>query len=68
MLQGSVAGFDQFSLALERGGQPQLVYKHAISTLQPDKVLNLTGEVSTDESTGMSTETPTDEPISESED
>lgn len=35
MLQGAVAGFDQFSLILERGGQVQLVYKHAISTLQP---------------------------------
>jgi RNA chaperone Hfq len=35
MLQGAVAGFDQFSLVLERGGQVQLVYKHAISTLQP---------------------------------
>jgi host factor-I protein len=35
MLQGVVSGFDQFSLVLERGGQIQLVYKHAISTLQP---------------------------------
>ena len=33
MLQGTVTGFDQFSLVLERGGQMQLVYKHAISTL-----------------------------------
>lgn len=41
MLQGSVTGFDQFSLVLERGGQIQLVYKHAISTLQPAHPLNL---------------------------
>jgi len=41
MLQGSVTGFDQFSLVLERGGQIQLVYKHAISTLQPASPLNL---------------------------
>ena len=41
MLQGSVAGFDQFSLLLERGGQVQLVYKHAISTLQPMRPLKL---------------------------
>jgi host factor-I protein len=41
MLQGSVTGFDQFSLILERGGQLQLVYKHAISTLQPAHPLNL---------------------------
>jgi host factor-I protein len=46
MLQGSVAGFDQFSLVLERGGQVQLVYKHAISTLQPGHALNLGGETS----------------------
>jgi host factor-I protein len=44
MLQGSVIGFDQFSLALERGGQIQLVYKHAISTLQPAHPLNLEAE------------------------
>jgi host factor-I protein len=41
MLQGSVAGHDQFSLLLERGGQVQLVYKHAISTLQPARPLTL---------------------------
>jgi host factor-I protein len=44
MLQGHVAGFDQFALLLERGGQIQLVYKHAISTLQPAHALNLGGE------------------------
>jgi host factor-I protein len=44
MLQGTVSGFDQFSLVLERGGQVQLVYKHAISTLQPARALNLGGE------------------------
>lgn len=44
MLQGAVTGFDQFSLVLERGGQIQLVYKHAISTLQPAHPLKLGGE------------------------
>src|SRR5438105_11964682 len=44
MLQGSVTGFDQFSLVLERGGQIQLVYKHAISTLQPAHPLDLEPE------------------------
>ena len=44
MLQGAVAGFDQFSLVLERGGQVQLVYKHAISTMQPGHPLKLAGE------------------------
>ena len=41
MLQGAVSAFDQFSLLLERGGQVQLVYKHAISTLQPEHALKL---------------------------
>ncbi|HLO19419.1 MAG TPA: RNA chaperone Hfq, partial [Sphingomicrobium sp.] len=41
--QGAVTGFDQFSLVLERGGQVQLVYKHAISTLQPAHPLDLGG-------------------------
>ena len=44
MLQGAVAGYDQFSLVLERAGQVQLVYKHAISTLQPANALNLEGD------------------------
>jgi len=49
MLQGSVTGFDQFSLVLECGGQIQLVYKHAISTLQPAHPLNLGASESGDE-------------------
>ena len=49
MLQGAVAGFDQFSLVLERGGQVQLVYKHAISTLQPGHPLDLAGEAQAEE-------------------
>jgi host factor-I protein len=44
MLQGSVTGFDQFSLLLERSGQAQLVYKHAMSTVQPATPLKLDGE------------------------
>ena len=41
MLQGMVTGFDQFAVLLERGPQAQLVYKHAISTLQPARALKL---------------------------
>jgi host factor-I protein len=44
MLQGAVTAYDQFSLLLERGGQVQLVYKHAISTLQPAHPLTLGAE------------------------
>ncbi|WP_118857155.1 RNA chaperone Hfq [Sphingomonas mesophila] len=41
MLQGRVGGFDPFVLLLERDGQWQMVYKHAISTLQPAAPLRL---------------------------
>jgi len=49
MLQGAVTAFDQFSLLLERSGRIQLVYKHAISTLQPDHALKLEREPAPDE-------------------
>ncbi len=49
MLQGIVAGFDQFSVLLERGGQVQIVYKHAMSTLQPAHPLDLGGAHAEDE-------------------
>ena len=49
MWQGAVAGFDQFWLVLERGGQVQLVYKHAISAMQPGHPLNLAGESQAEE-------------------
>ena len=49
MLQGCVAAHDQFSLLLERAAQVQLVYKHAISTLQPEHPLSLGGEAAADE-------------------
>jgi host factor-I protein len=43
MLQGVVDGFDQFCILLERGGHVQIVYKHAVSTLQPAHALDLGG-------------------------
>ena len=49
MLQGSVTGFDQFSVLLERGSQAQLVYKHSISTVQPQTMLKLDGEEAVDD-------------------
>ena len=61
MLQGTVAGYDQFALLLERGGQVQLVYKHAISTLQPGQALNL------EPKPGGTAEVPAAEPSAESE-
>lgn len=41
MLQGKISGFDQFALLVERGEQMQMVYKHALSTLQPARPLSL---------------------------
>ena len=42
MLQGHIASFDLFCMLLERERQVQLVYKHAISTVQPNGPINLT--------------------------
>lgn len=40
MLQGQIAGFDLFCMLLQREGMAQLVYKHAVSTIQPARPLN----------------------------
>jgi host factor-I protein len=44
MLQGQIAGFDLFCMLLQREGMAQLVYKHAVSTIQPSRPLNLADE------------------------
>ena len=41
MLQGEINAFDLFCMLLNRDGLSQLVYKHAISTVQPDRPINL---------------------------
>jgi host factor-I protein len=41
MLQGEIAAYDLFCMMLRRDGMSQLVYKHAISTVQPLHPLNL---------------------------
>jgi len=41
MLQGEVLAFNRFSMLLGRGDQMQLVYKHAVSTIQPHRSLSL---------------------------
>ena len=41
MLQGEIAAFDLFCMLLERDGLCQLVYKHAISTVQPEHPVSL---------------------------
>ena len=44
MLQGAIAGFDLFCMLLQRDNVVQLVYKHAVSTIQPAHPLNLAEE------------------------
>ena len=44
MLQGHIAAFDLFCMLLQRDGLSQLVYKHAVSTIQPARPLNLAEE------------------------
>lgn len=44
MLQGAIAAYDLFCMLLERDGFVQLAYKHAVSTIQPDKHVDLSGE------------------------
>lgn len=40
-LKGIVKGFDNYTIILDSEGKQQLVYKHAISTLIPQKPINL---------------------------
>lgn len=40
-LKGIVRGFDNFTVVLDSDGRQQLVYKHAISTISPMKIVNL---------------------------
>ncbi|WP_373487106.1 RNA chaperone Hfq [Blastomonas sp.] len=44
MLQGKVAAYDLFCMLLEREGMAQLAYKHAVSTVQPNGPIDLTGD------------------------
>ena len=49
MLQGNIAAFDLFCMLLHRDGMSQLVYKHAVSTIQPARPLNLADETAAPE-------------------
>jgi host factor-I protein len=40
MLQGEILAFDLFCMLLQRDNMSQLVYKHAISTIQPERPVN----------------------------
>lgn len=44
-IKGMVKGFDNFTVIIDSMGKQQLVYKHAISTITPSRILeNLGGD------------------------
>ncbi len=40
-LQGVITWFDNYSMLLKRDGHIQLIYKHAISTIMPVNLIDL---------------------------
>jgi len=40
-LKGLIRGFDNFTVVVEFEGKQQMVYKHAISTVMPQRPINL---------------------------
>ena len=43
-LRGTIAGYDSFVVVLVTDGKPQMIYKHAISTLAPMKPIKATDQ------------------------
>ena len=43
-LRGTIAGFDQFVVVLVSDGKQQVIYKHAISTIAPERPVSLEEE------------------------
>lgn len=42
-LKGYVKGFDNFTIILDNDGKQILIYKHAVSTISPQKPILFTG-------------------------
>ncbi|MGN1003753.1 MAG: RNA chaperone Hfq [Oscillospiraceae bacterium] len=40
-LRGTIAGFDQFVVVLMSDNKQQVIYKHAISTITPERPVSL---------------------------
>lgn len=40
-LRGTIAGFDQFVVVLISDNKQQVIYKHAISTITPERPISL---------------------------
>ena len=43
-MRGFITGFDAFTVVLNSDGKQQIIYKHAISTIVPERPLPLTEE------------------------
>jgi host factor-I protein len=42
-MRGVVSGFDAYTVVLMTEGKQQIIYKHAISTIVPERPVSLTG-------------------------
>ena len=43
-MRGVITGFDAFVVILDSDGRQQVIYKHAISTIVPQRAVGLTAE------------------------
>ena len=43
-MRGCITGFDAFTVVLNSDGKQQIIYKHAISTIVPERPVPLTGQ------------------------
>jgi host factor-I protein len=43
-MTGIIKGFDNFAVIMETDGRQQFIYKHAISTISPEKRVNIMAE------------------------
>ena len=41
-MRGTITGFDAFTVVLSSDGKQQIIYKHAISTIVPERPIPLT--------------------------
>ena len=47
-LRGQITGYDAFVVVLMTGDKQQVIYKHAISTIVPERAVPLEGEAAAD--------------------
>ena len=47
-LRGVITGFDCFVVVLDSEGRQQVIYKHAISTIVPERAISLEAEAAAD--------------------